>query len=218
MPAGFVWTGIARLLETLIPQATDSPFSGFPHVKERSTKKRPSRTFLFALLPLFFPGIVPGLRGSPGATERVNLALHKPAYSSSIENDEHGAAQANDGDSNTCWTADDEPEDGPEWWMVDLGKPCALSGCAIRWPFAGKKYRYKVEGSADHQVWSLLSDQTKSATTARVHDLKFPKARQIRYLKITVTGLDQGCWASISEVQVFGLAHSPSTKLAKSAL
>jgi len=158
------------------------------------------------------------MTGLLGANEPVNLALHKPAYSSSIENDEHRAAQANDGDPDTCWTADDEPEDGPEWWMVDLGKPCELSGCAIRWPFAGKKYRYKVEGSADRQTWFLLSDETKSAATAQVHDLKFPKARPVRYLKITVTGLDPGCWASISEVQVFGRAHAPSTRLAKSAL
>ena len=197
-----------------IPHPPGSP----PQVKEQSTKKPRSRTQLFALLPLVVLGIVPGLKGSLGAAEPVNLALHKPAYSSSIENDEHSAAQANDGDPETCWTADDEPENGPEWWMVDLGKPCDLSGCAIRWPFAGKKYRYKVEGSGDRQVWSLLSDQTKSTATAPVHDLKFSKARRVRYLKITVTGFDPGCWASISEVQVFGLARTPSTKLAKSAL
>src|SRR5580698_3487298 len=93
-----------RELEFSIPPC--SP----PHVKERSTKKSWPRTLLFALLPLVVLGIVPGMRGSLGAAEPVNLALHKPAYSSSIENDEHNAAQANDGDSDTCWTADDEPE------------------------------------------------------------------------------------------------------------
>jgi alpha-L-fucosidase len=152
------------------------------------------------------------------ATEPVNLALHKPTHSSSIENDEHSAAQANDGDPNTSWTADDEPENGPEWWMVDLEKPCDLSGCRIRWPFAGKRYRYKVEGSGDCQSWFLLSDQTKSTATAPVHELKFSKTRQVRYFKITVTGLDQGCWASISEVQVFGPAHAVPSRITKSAL
>ncbi len=138
------------------------------------------------------------------AGDRHNLALHKPASSSSIENEEHSAAQANDGDPKTCWRADDEPEGGPEWWQVDLEKPFDLSGCQIRWPFDGKRYRYKVEGSADRKTWSLLSDQTSSTATSQVHDLKFQKAGKVRYVKITVTGLDEGCWVSISEVKVFG--------------
>ena len=139
-----------------------------------------------------------------------NLALRKPACSSSIENDEHSAAQANDGDPDTCWRADDEPENGPEWWQVDLEKPLDLSGCQIRWPFDGKRYRYKVEGSADREHWSLLSDQTNSTVTSQVHNLKFAKARQVRYVKITVTDFDDGCWASISEVKVFGIKRPPN--------
>jgi hypothetical protein len=144
-----------------------------------------------------------------GAAEPANLALKKPASSSSIENDEHNAARANDGDPETSWRADDEPEGGPEWWQVDLEKPYDLSGCQIRWPYDGKRYRYKVEGSADRKTWSLLSDQTKTTATAQVQDLKFQKASQVRYVKITVTGLDEGCWVSISEVRVFGLEQSP---------
>ncbi|MGO8747995.1 MAG: discoidin domain-containing protein [Thermoguttaceae bacterium] len=142
------------------------------------------------------------------AADVVNLALNKPACSSSVENEEHSAARANDGDPETCWRADDEPEDGPEWWQVDLRKPFQLSGCRIRWPFDGKRYRYKVEGSADRKNWSLLSDQTNSTATSQVHNLKFQKAGQVRYVKITVTGLDEGCWVSISEVQVFGLEQA----------
>ncbi len=144
-----------------------------------------------------------------GVVGRDNLALNKPAFSSSIENDEHTAAQANDGDPETCWRADDEPEDGPEWWQVDLEKPCDLAGCQIRWPYAGKRYRYKVEGSTDRQHWILLSDQTNTTATAPVHDLKFQQARQVRYVTITVTGFDEGCWASISEVKIFG--REPAT-------
>jgi hypothetical protein len=154
---------------------------------------------------------------SLAAAEPKNLALHKAATSSSIENDEHSAAQANDGDPDTCWRADDEPEGGPEWWQVDLGKAFDLASCQIRWPYAGKKYQYKVEGSADRKTWSLLSDQTAATTKKQVHKLPLglmgQKADQIRYLKITVTGFDDGCWASISEVKVFGSEHpSGATK------
>ncbi len=161
------------------------------------------------VLALSFLG---GTRAAVCAAEPENLALNKPACSSSIENDEHSAAQANDGDPETCWRADDEPEDGPEWWQVDLEKPFDLSGCQIRWPFDGKRYRYKVEGSTDRKSWSLLSDQTSTTATSQVHNLTFQKAGPVRYLKITVTGLDEGCWVSISEVQVFGLEHTPGAR------
>lgn len=142
-----------------------------------------------------------------GAADPSDLALNKPASSSSIENDEHGAAKANDGAPATCWRADDEPEDGPEWWQVDMEGAFDLSGCRIRWPFDGKRYRYKVEGSSDRKNWSLLSDQTNTTATSKVHDLKFEKATEVRYVKITITGLDEGCWASISEVKIFGSKH-----------
>ncbi len=142
------------------------------------------------------------------AGELANLALHKPASSSSIENDEHNAAKANDGDPDTYWCADDEPEGGPEWWQVDLEKSCELSTCQIRWPFDGKKYQYKVEGSTDRKTWSMLSDQTKTKSKSQIHDLKFQQPAKARYVRITVTGVDEGCWASIAEVKLFGNEHS----------
>jgi len=162
-----------------------------------------TRAPLFIVLGLF---LLAGAAAQISAAEPVNLALNKPASSSSVENDEHRAAQANDGDPATCWRADDEPEGGPEWWQVDLEKPVDLSGCQICWPYDGKVYRYKVEGSADRKTWALLSDQTKNTAKSQVQDVKFGNARQIRYLKVTVTGFEEGCWASICEVSVFG-AH-----------
>ncbi|HEY2589328.1 MAG TPA: discoidin domain-containing protein [Tepidisphaeraceae bacterium] len=139
-----------------------------------------------------------------GAAERTNFALNRPAIASSIENDEHSAARANDGDSRTSWRADDEPEGGPEWWQVDLGKPVDLSGCQIAWPYDGKNYRYRIEGSADRMSWRVLSDQSNTASRSQVQNLKFKDAAGIRYVRVTITGFDDGCWASISEVKLFG--------------
>ena len=144
------------------------------------------------------------LRGAEDAGIPVNLALHQPATCSSAENDEHGAAQANDGDEATCWRADDEPENGAEWWQVDLKKGADLSGCQICWPYEDKAYQCKVEGSADGKKWELLSDQSKNRAKVQIQDVKFVNARQIRYVKVTVTGFEEGCWASISEVKIFG--------------
>jgi hypothetical protein len=159
-----------------------------------------------------FTGLRAGKPAALAEADRGNLALNKPASSSSVENEEHSAAQANDGDPETCWRADDEPEGEPEWWQVDLERPFDLSGCQIRWPFDGHTYRYKVEGSADRKNWSLLSDQTNTTSTSQVHDLKFQKAEQVRYVKITVTGLDEGCWVSICEVKIFGLERTTGAR------
>lgn len=148
--------------------------------------------------------LLSSVAGGATAEEPVNLALNQPATASSIENDEHDASQANDGDADTHWCADDEPEGVPDWWMVDLRQPADLSGCQIRWPYDGMHYRYKVEGSADRKQWSLLSDQTQTTVTTQVHDLKFTDAKAARYVKITITGLDDGCSSSICEVKVFG--------------
>jgi hypothetical protein len=167
---------------------------------------RPARLATLALSMLSCVG------GASCAATRTNLALNKPASSSSIENDEHNAAQANDGNPYTYWCADDEPEGGAEWWQVDLTKAVDLSGCQIRWPFDGKNYRYKVEGSADRKGWSLLSDQTNTAATSQVQDLKFENARHVRFLKITVTGFEEGCWASISEVKIFGVEKTTGAR------
>jgi hypothetical protein len=168
-----------------------------------------SRKTRLHVRPVFLLGVflsIFSIGGRPiGSVDRVNLALHKPATSSSIENDEHSAAHANDGDAATSWRADDEPEGGPEWWQVDLEKAVELSGCQICWPYDGKNYRYKIEGSADRKNWSILSDQTNTASRSQVHNLKFENARQIRYVRVTITGFDEGCWASISEMKLFGI-------------
>ena len=142
--------------------------------------------------------------GVAAAEQPAYLALKKPATASSVENDEHNAARANDGNPATCWRADDEPENGPEWWKVDLEKPARLRGCRVTWPYENKNYRYKVEGSLDGKDWTLLSDQTRSSSKAQTHELKFEKGLPVRFVRITVTGFDEGCWASICEVEIFG--------------
>jgi hypothetical protein len=140
--------------------------------------------------------------GTPPAEQ--NLALHKPATASSIENADQNAAKANDGDDDTHWCADDEPENGAEWWQVDLQKTADLTGGQITFPYDGKHYRFKVEGSADRKTWTMLSDQSQSTARTRVRDLSFNHGSAFRYVKITITGFDEGCWASISEVKIFG--------------
>ncbi len=145
-----------------------------------------------------------GAASSVAQAVEQNLALNKPASASSIENDDQDAAKANDGNDDTHWCADDEPENGAEWWQVDLQKPQDLTRGQIVFPYDRKRYLYKVEGSTDGKTWTMLSDQTKTTARTRVQDLKFTNAGGIRYVKVTITGFDEGCWASIAEVKLFG--------------
>ncbi len=93
-----------------------------------------------------------------------------------------------------------------------MEKTCEVTGCQVRWPFDGNKYQYKVEGSTNRKTWSMLSDQTKTKSTAQVHDLKFRQPAKARYVRITITGFDDGCWASIAEVKLFGNEQSKGAR------
>jgi len=135
------------------------------------------------------------------ADEPTNVALNKPATASSEESDEHAASKANDGNDNTRWCADSG--DTPQWWQVDLQTPTDLTGAEIRWEMDGKNYQYVIEGSTDATNWQTLSDQSNATSKSQTQTLNF-KAGGIRYVRIRITGLSDGSWASIFEVKIFG--------------
>jgi hypothetical protein len=134
-----------------------------------------------------------------------NIAWKKPATASSSEQGRPPEA-ANDGDLDTRWCAAGGTT--PQWWRVDLGKPYDLTGCEIGWESDDTRYRYIVEGSADLQKWSILSDQRKTTSTEQIQKLAFDasSAAGIRYVRISVTGLPKNSntpvWSSIAEVKV----------------
>ena len=143
----------------------------------------------------------------PDNVVREDLAKGKPAVASSTQSPDHQPGAAVDGDPATRWCADGPSF--PQWWQVDLGKPEDLTGIRILWEQDGVAYRYKVEGSEDGKSWMMLSDQTKSdeRDQERTHDFL---ARGVRHVRVTATGLQEGAWASIFEVQVFGTNHVPA--------
>jgi hypothetical protein len=136
-------------------------------------------------------------------SQPVNLALNKTATASATESDEHAAGKANDGDDDTRWCADGDST--PQWWAVDLEKPATLTGIQIKWEFDEKVYKYVVEGSVDNTTWKTLSDQSETKESKQVQSITFKTpAEGIRYVRIRITGMEDGCWASIFEVKVFG--------------
>ena len=137
---------------------------------------------------------------SPSAKVLEDLARGKTVTASSFQSDDKAPAMAVDGDPETRWCADGATPD--QWLRVNLGKPETLTGCRIQWEFDGG-YRYKVEGSADGKSWTMLSDQSKTddKEAERLH--KFA-AEGIRHVRLTITALDEGQWASLFAFEVFG--------------
>ena len=147
----------------------------------------------------------------PGASKQtkkvlapVNLAKGKPATASTVQKDasvHHKPENAVDENPSTRWCAHNA--EANQWWQVDLQKPEAITGCRILWEHNGKKYDYKIEGSADGKEWKTLVDKSNNDLRAQEQEHKFT-ADGIRYVRIHVSGLQQGSWASFFEFEVFG--------------
>ncbi len=136
-----------------------------------------------------------------------DLAKGKPATASSTQGPDHSPGAAVDGNPATRWCADGPSV--PQWWQVDLGKPEDMTGIRILWEQDGVGYRYKVEGSEDAKSWTMLSDQIRSTDRDQDRTHEF-LARGMRYVRVTVTGTQDGAWASIFEVQVHGTNKVPA--------
>jgi len=130
-----------------------------------------------------------------------DLALNKTAYSDSYLTG-YEASRANDGNPATIWYA----RDGElfHWWKVDLGDYYNLRGTEITWPLKDKVYKYIVEVSSDNANWTVVVNKTGNTSSEQVQKDSFT-ADSARYVRVTVTGLDQGCWAGMAEFKVLGV-------------
>jgi alpha-L-fucosidase len=93
------------------------------------------------------------------------------------------------------------------WWKVDLGGECPITGTQIVWESStGSVYKYKIEISSDNATWSLFLDRTANTDTSQTQRYSLPPYTEIytRYIRITITGLDPGSWASFYEFRVLG--------------
>ena len=135
---------------------------------------------------------------SPFAGAAPKDALPVKVTASSVQGDNSGW-KAVDGNPASRWCAADGSQ--PQWLMLELPAPRALTGCRIAWE-SGRAYSHKVEGSADGQTWSLLADSSGFAKKGP-YDHGF-KADAVKFFRITCLGAEGGGWASIREISLRG--------------
>jgi beta-galactosidase len=140
-------------------------------------------------------------QASAAVLNKGNLAFGKSATASSSEPGRI-PGNATDGNLETRWSADSI--ELPQWWQVDLGQVRQLSSCHIARDREDKVYQFILEGSADAQRWTMLSDQRQSNWEEEWQTLRLAPPTAVRYLRITITGLSPKVRASISEVRVIG--------------
>ena len=89
--------------------------------------------------------------------------------------------RAMDGDPATRWCA--AGGGAGQWLRIAFDRPIPVAGAALEWEFTNRLYEAEVEGSADGQRWQPLS------------------GAPIRHLRVRVTRLADGTWASLREVR-----------------
>ncbi|GAA0086409.1 hypothetical protein UT300007_28490 [Clostridium sp. CTA-7] len=129
-----------------------------------------------------------------------NLALNKFATSDSEQLGKgNGSYKANDGNLSSRWCANNSNAD--HWWKVDLGDIYPIDGVEINWEYA-ELYNYVLEVSIDNNNWIKVIDKSTNDSNEKSQMSGFSK-ENARYVRITVTGLKSGYWASMNECKVF---------------
>ncbi len=128
----------------------------------------------------------------------VNVARGKVASALTEESDKGNfAARAFDGNESTRWCASSPTF--PQSLQVDLGESRPIHGIDLRWE-SGQIYFYQLHGSIDGNDWMLLADRSNADQPIHHEDV----TANVRYVKLTVTGSNQGGWASLYELRIIG--------------
>jgi hypothetical protein len=69
------------------------------------------------------------------------------------------------------------------------------------WEFDGRTYGYVIQVSPDNVLWTTVVDKRSNTNTAQTQQDAFTP-RSARYVRIMITQLSAGCWASFWEFRV----------------
>jgi hypothetical protein len=133
-----------------------------------------------------------------------DIALGKPATASSEESAKGNLIQnGNDGNTATRWCA--ASGNLPQWWEVDLGSTTTITNAQILWE-RNAPYHYVIEVSSNRTSWTVVADKTGNTVPNQTNSDNF--SAMGRYVRLVITGLQEGSWASFYEFQVFGPSDS----------
>lgn len=150
----------------------------------------------------FAPAVASGASAST-ATPAATASL-LPAFRAVASREELGGGKTNvaalavDGDPATRWCSGDALKG--HWLQLDLGRSLDLGGIRIGWELPELVYGYKIESSTDTRRWNVLAEGSGSSTNF------IRLVTRTANLRITVTSLPAGKWASIAEVTLFDAA------------
>ena len=149
-----------------------------------------------------------GIRPQYAGAKQTNLSINATATASSEAWAPYAAPYAVDGrvradaSYENRWIANGNAF--PQTLTLDLGRQYTLS--QIRQTTAetdGTVSTYKIEGSTNGGTWVTLVDHTGAAVADGTSD---NVSGTYRYVKLTVTGMSNGHWASSNELEVYGTA------------
>src|SRR5258706_141495 len=137
-----------------------------------------------------------------------NLALNRPAVSSSMEGTGFEAGKAVDGSGTTRW-ASVEPAPNAEWIYVDLGSTTAIGEVILKWEAAYGK-SYQVQTSNDAVSWTTI--YTTTTGDGATDDLVISGSGRYVRVYMTVRGTAYGY--SLYELEVYGTGGPTPTNTA----
>ena len=139
-----------------------------------------------------------------------DLALNRPASSSSVEAAGLEPDKANDGNSGTRWSSSFADN---QWWQVDLGSVQQVSQVRLNWESAYASH-YKIQTSTDGTNFTEAADVNIASSGAQSTTFAARDARYVRVLGVTrATGYGFSFW----DAEVYGPSQQqppPSSDLA----
>ncbi len=167
--------------------------------------------------PTIIPAEVAAIRSVDGA-ERPQYTLAELApflafprdemsqWAFKASDKENEIKRAWDGDPKTRWSSGRAQKEGM-WFQFDMKKPHLLTRVTLDSVASKDDYprKYEVRVSDDGEKWS---DPIVTGTGAAMTTINFPKKTVSRFVRITQTGSDKGCFWSFNELAVYGTPPS----------
>jgi hypothetical protein len=143
------------------------------------------------------PVVPTATRTNTPVSPSTNLALNKPAISSSNETAAFTPNLAVDGNTTTRWSS---AFSDPQWIRVDLGATATINRVVLRWE-AAYATAYQIQTSNDGSSWTTIYSRTSGA--GGVNDLTGLSGSG-RYVRMNSTARATVYGYSLFEFEVYG--------------